>query len=122
MKGCKNSMVGNLLIRNGCILDPEKEFGYVADILIEDGIIKEIGKKLNIPKIKKIDAAGLCVCPGLVDMHVHFREPGFTHKEDIFSGSAAAVKGGFTSVATMPNTFPIVDNVETIKYILKKAT
>ncbi len=111
-----------LLIKNGYVIDPQNNLEGKMDILIENGKIKEIA-----PVIKQenntcniIDAAGYIVSSGLVDVHVHFRDPGFTYKEDIFSGAQAALRGGFTSVVLMANTKPAVDNEETLKYIMEK--
>lgn len=111
-----------LLIRNGYMLDPKTGWDGNYDILIEKDTIVKIGKKLEAPndKCKVLDAEGLLVAPGLVDVHVHFREPGFTHKEDITTGAAAAAKGGFTTVVLMANTKPTVDNTETLEYVIKR--
>lgn len=111
-----------LLIKNGYMLDPKTGWDGNYDILIEKDTIVKIGKKLEAPKdkCKVLDAEGLLVAPGLVDVHVHFREPGFTHKEDITTGGAAAAKGGFTTVVLMANTKPAVDNTETLEYVVKR--
>ena len=111
-----------LLIKNGYMIDPKSGREGNYDILIEKDTIVKIGKSLKIPKgrCKVIDAGGLLVAPGLVDIHVHFREPGFTQKEDITTGADAAAKGGFTTVVLMANTKPTVDNVETLKYVLNR--
>lgn len=93
-----------------------------CDIYIENGLISEIAE--NIPEkngAKVINADGLTAIPSLMDMHVHFRDPGFTYKEDIITGASAAAAGGFTAVACMPNTKPAIDNVDTINYILSKS-
>ncbi len=90
------------------------------DIFVEDGIIKEKAETIDRQADTVIDAAGCYVMPGLIDLHVHFRDPGLTYKEDIETGSKAAAKGGFTTVCCMPNTKPVVDNVETVKYIIEK--
>ena len=90
------------------------------DIFVEDGIIKEKAESIEKQADTVIDAAGCYVMPGLIDLHVHFRDPGLTYKEDIETGSKAAAKGGFTTVCCMPNTKPVVDNVETVKYIIEK--
>lgn len=92
-----------------------------TDILIENNIIAKIGKDINDTADKLIEAKGLTIMPGLVDMHVHLREPGYEYKEDILSGSRAAVKGGFTSIACMPNTNPVCDNESIVNYIVDKA-
>lgn len=109
-----------MIIKNGRVMDPSSEFNEVADILIEDGRIKAIGNIGDIEGHEIIDAKGLIVAPGLVDIHVHFREPGQTHKEDILSGSRAAAAGGFTTVIAMANTKPIIDNEETLKVVLDR--
>ena len=95
------------LIKNGRVIDPENNFDDIADILIEDGKIAQIGKDLMIQDAQVIDATGKVVAPGLIDMHVHFREPGQEAKEDFRSGTEAAAAGGYTRVATMPNTKPV---------------
>ena len=106
-----------MIIKSGRILDPQSKVDEVADILIEEGIITKIHKNINIKKDEVINAEGKIIAPGLIDVHVHFREPGFEYKEDILSGSKAAVRGGFTTVVCMANTSPAVDNIETLKYI-----
>ena len=116
-----------LLITNARIIDPSCEplLDFVGDILVEDGRIKKVGGELSRMKIAEgaeiIDAKGLCAAPGFVDIHVHFRDPGFTHKEDIITGSHAAAAGGVTSVCCMPNTKPVTDSEEVLSYILEKA-
>lgn len=109
-----------LLVKNGYMIDPKSGREGKYDLLAEGDRIVRIGEKLEPPKgsCKVIDAEGLLVAPGLVDVHVHFREPGFTWKEDIISGAAAAAKGGFTTVVMMANTDPAVDNRETLEYVL----
>lgn len=111
-----------LLIKNGYMIDPKSGKDGKYDILTEKDRILKIGKNLESPgsRCKIIDAEGLLVAPGLVDAHVHFREPGFTQKEDITTGAAAAAKGGFTSVVLMANTKPPVDNKETLEYVLNR--
>ncbi len=109
-----------MLIKNGRVMDPSTCFDEVVDLLIEDGKIMGIGHLDDVIKHEVLDAKGCIVAPGLVDVHVHFREPGATYKEDIESGSQAAAKGGFTTVVAMANTKPVVDNEETLKYILEK--
>jgi len=105
-----------MLIKNGRIIDPVSKRDEIADILIEEGIITRIQKNINIED-EVIYAEGKIVAPGLIDVHVHFREPGVEYKEDILSGSKAAARGGFTTVVCMANTAPAVDNIETLKYI-----
>ena len=114
-----------ILIKNGRIVDPVRQFDDIADILIDGKTIVKVGKNLefdeNDSNLRVIDASGLVAAPGLVDAHVHFRDPGFTYKEDIETGAKAAAKGGFTMVVCMANTKPAVDNLETLKYIQDKA-
>jgi len=93
----------------------------VCDIYIENGKITEISDSCNKSADKVIDATNLIAMPSLFDMHVHFRDPGLTHKEDIITGCKSALAGGFTGVACMPNTKPVIDSVETISYIISKA-
>lgn len=111
-----------LLIQNGYMVDPKSGREGKVDILTDGGKIQQIGEGLSKPcqKCEVIDAKGLLAAPGLVDVHVHFREPGFTHKEDISTGAAAAAKGGFTTVVLMANTKPVVDNEETLKFVLER--
>ncbi len=111
-----------ILIQNGHLIDPKSGREGKYDVLIENKTIIKIGENLAIPEgdCQVIDAKGLVVAPGLVDVHVHFRDPGFTHKEDIMTGAAAAAKGGFTTVVLMANTKPTVDNSETLAYVIGK--
>lgn len=109
-----------LLIKNGYVIDPESKFEGKRDILVEDGKICRIAETIDRQGIQVIDANGLIVAPGLVDVHVHFRDPGFEYKEDIETGAKAAAKGGFTTVVLMANTKPAADNAETLQYILEK--
>jgi dihydroorotase len=110
------------LISGGRILDPASGRDEVADLLLEDGLIKKTGQGLEGGRgIQKIDAAGLIVVPGLIDMHCHLREPGFEYKETVASGCAAAVKGGITSVMCMANTDPVNDCASVTAHILDKA-
>ena len=111
-----------LLIKNGNVIDPATNTDEVLDVLVEDGVIKAVAPSISDDADKVIDASGLVVAPGLIDMHVHFRDPGQTHKEDIKTGSKAAAKGGFTTVCCMPNTNPVIDSEETVKYIIDKAS
>ncbi len=108
-----------LLIKGGQVVFADEV--KAADILLENGKIEKIGKNLKADGAEVIDAAGLTVFPGLIDMHVHLREPGFEYKEDIASGSAAAVAGGFTQVCCMPNTDPVCDNAAVVGYIAARA-
>jgi len=122
----------NLLIKNGHIVDPSQGIDGVGDLVIENNRIKEIslerkgknsaeGKTAGLQGFRTIDASGLYVLPGLIDMHTHLREPGFEYKETIKTGTMAAVKGGFTSVCAMPNTNPVNDNSSVTDFIIRKA-
>lgn len=116
--------MNSLLLAGGRVVDPANQRDEIADLLILDGRVAAIGpeaSKQAPADIKKIDATGLVVCPGLIDLHVHFREPGQTAKETIASGSAAAVRGGFTSVVCMPNTSPTIDNSATVSLVHDRA-
>ncbi len=111
----------SILLKNGNVIDPSSRFEGKADLLIKNGVIAEIGESLDATADKVIDCEGLCVIPGICDMHVHLRDPGQTHKEDIITGCEAAAAGGVTALACMPNTVPPVDNAETVRYIKEKA-
>ena len=108
-------------IRGGRLVDPLSKTEKQADLLIENGKIAAVGEPLDESRCEQIiDAQGLVVAPGFVDVHVHFRDPGLTYKEDILTGAAAAAAGGFTTVICMANTKPPVDNEETLRYVLEK--
>lgn len=109
-----------ILIKNGRVLNPDEKQDEITDIFVQDGIIAEKAANLNRDADEVIDAAGCYVMPGLIDLHVHFRDPGLTYKEDIETGSRSAARGGFTTVCCMPNTNPVVDNADTVKYIIEK--
>ncbi len=110
-----------LLIKNAYLIDPKSGSEGVCDILTDFGRVQKIGKDLPVPdSAEVIDAEGLTAAPGLVDVHVHFRDPGFPDKEDILTGAAAAKRGGFTTVIMMANTKPPIDNVETLRYCIRK--
>lgn len=114
-----------LIIKNGTIMDPASGLHTVGDIEIENGQIVKLGGTSTRTAGKQdtvIDAAGKIVAPGLIDTHVHFRDPGFTYKEDIYTGAKAAAAGGFTAVVCMANTKPVADNEKTISYIVEKAS
>jgi dihydroorotase len=114
--------VNSLLLTGGRVIDPASRFDSVAEVLILNGKISAVGKKLSAPAgVERLDAKGKIVCPGLIDLHVHFREPGQTAKETIASGTAAAAHGGFTSVVCMPNTSPAIDNAGTVALIHERA-
>src|SRR6478672_8245448 len=110
------------VIRNGRIIDPVNGRDSVEDLFVVDGkIANQSAAKNQQSKSAEIDASGLIVAPGLIDMHVHLREPGFAHKETIASGARAAAAGGFTTVVCMPNTLPVADNPSTITWIRDRA-
>ncbi|MDY4760575.1 dihydroorotase [Streptococcus thoraltensis] len=110
-----------ILIKNGRLIDPKSDFDGVTDILIDGQKIIKIAKDIQVDGAKVIDASSKIVAPGLVDIHVHFREPGQTHKEDIHTGALAAAAGGFTTVVMMANTNPTISTVETLAEVLESA-
>ena len=112
--------MSTLLIHGGHVIDPKNGLDEVADILVRDGKVAKVGKGIKEKADKDIDAKGLTVTPGLIDMHVHFREPGREDKETLETGSKAALAGGITSVVTMPNLSPVADNQTVIEFILKR--
>ena len=111
-----------MIIKNGLVIDPASGLSEKMDLLIEDGIIKEMASLITKEGEEVLDAAGLVVAPGLIDTHVHFRDPGFTYKETIHTGALASAKGGFTSVICMANTSPTVDSVPVLKDNLSRAS
>src|SRR5262249_52312385 len=115
--------VSAIIIRNGRLIDPSNKRDEIAEFYIADGQI--VGSRSEIrnskSEIEEIDARGLIVAPGLIDIHVHLREPGFAHKETIESGARAAAAGGFTTIVCMPNTSPVPDNAGTIAWIKDRA-
>ena len=114
-------MPSDLLIRHGTLLDPASGDTREADIRIRDGVIAEVAPGLTAENVETVDASGKMISPGWMDMHVHFREPGFEHKETIKTGARAAVAGGFTSVACMPNTNPPIHTRDVVEFILERA-
>ena len=112
-----------ILIKKGRILNPSDQTDKVGDILVEDGVIKEIKEKIECKEIpeKIIDAKGCYVMPGLIDLHVHLRDPGLTYKEDVVKGAKAGAKGGFTTILAMPNTKPVIDCADRVNYVHNKA-
>ena len=111
-----------LLIRNGRVIDPSQGLDQGMDVLLENGMVAALGERLDVPaKTKTLDAAGLVVAPGFIDLHTHLREPGFEHKETIESGCRAAVAGGFTSLCCMPDTNPVNDEPSVTSFIRKRA-
>ncbi len=116
--------MNSLLLAGGRVIDPASRFDAVADLLILDGKIAAVGGEAAAqapPQVERMSVKGLVVCPGLIDMHVHLREPGQTTKETIATGTAAAARGGFTSVVCMPNTVPAADNAGTVALIHERA-
>jgi dihydroorotase len=113
--------MSKLLLRNGRVIDPASNRDEVADVLLSDGIVVDVGRDLDRTGAEVFDATDMVVAPGFIDMHVHLREPGFEHAETIESGARAAAAGGFTSVACMPNTKPVNDSATVTKYILDRA-
>ena len=110
-----------VLIHNGHIIDPANNVDEVGDVLIIDGKIAQVGGTLAQDVNDVIDATDLIVTPGLIDVHVHLREPGYEHKETIATGTSAAAAGGFTSVVCMANTSPVNDSAEKIRHIYEIA-
>jgi len=114
----------NSLLLNGRVIDPANQFDAVADLLILEGKVAALAPnaaKQAPADIERMDVTGFVVCPGLIDLHVHLREPGQTAKETIATGTAAAARGGFTSVVCMPNTSPAIDNAGTVALIRERA-
>ncbi len=109
------------IIRGGRVIDPANGVDRVCDLLIEEGKIAAIGENLPANDAREIDAAGLVIAPGLIDMHCHLRDPGQEYKEDIVSGTRAAARGGFTGICCMPNTRPVCDSAAVTRYIIEKA-
>ena len=116
--------MNKVLIKSGKLINPATNFEEIVDISIEDGLIKEISPSISSDYFEyddTIDAKGMVVSPGLIDIHSHFRDPGFTHKEDLLSGAESAAAGGYTTVILMANTNPKIDSVESLNYVLEKA-
>lgn len=116
--------MNKVLIKSGKLINPATNFEGIVDISIEDGLIKEISPSISSDYFEYddiIDAKGMVVSPGLIDIHSHFRDPGFTHKEDLLSGAESAAAGGYTTVILMANTNPKIDSVESLNYVLEKA-
>ncbi|MEO0142989.1 MAG: amidohydrolase family protein, partial [candidate division WOR-3 bacterium] len=113
--------MNSLLIKNGRVIDPKSKFDRIADVLIEGNRIQKIERSLKIENVKTIDASGMIVCPGFIDLHCHLRDPGRPDEETIESGSRAAVAGGFSTICCMPNTEPPIDNEGIVNYIIKEA-
>ncbi len=114
-------MTDRVVIRHGRVIDPASGLDRTADVLVEDGRIAAVGPDLPADGVGEIDARGLVVTPGFVDLHTHLREPGLEYKEDIATGTLAAARGGFTTVCAMPNTEPAMDNRSIIEHVLREA-
>ena len=110
-----------LLLKNAHVIDPQVGLNETCEVLVRDGRIVEVGHGLTMAKGVERDLGGKIVVPGLVDMHVHLREPGLEQKEDIASGTRAAAHGGFTAVCCMPNTKPVIDNAVGVEYVSARA-
>ncbi|HZK57363.1 MAG TPA: dihydroorotase [Clostridia bacterium] len=110
-----------ILIKNGRVINPNTNLDEIKDILIVDGLVKGIEDEISDKADRIIDARGLWVTPGFIDLHVHFREPGFEYKETIETGSKSAAKGGFTTVCCMPNTKPTMDSKEVVQFVKNRA-
>src|SRR5688572_31564869 len=107
-----------LLLKGGRVIDPSQKIDEVLDVLLADGVVAEIGKDVHVHEHGQVhDVSGLVVCPGLIDLHVHLREPGGEHKETIATGARAAAAGGFTAVCAMPNTDPPIDDPASVGYV-----
>ena len=113
--------MSDLLLKGGRVIDPSQKLDEVADVLIRDGKIAEVGKDLKAENVEVKDVTGMIVCPGLVDIHCHLREPGLERKETIATGTRAAAAGGFTTVLPMPNTAPVADSPASILYVRDRA-
>ena len=110
-----------LLIRNARVVDPSQNLDHLGDILLEEGKVAQVGQRLPAKGHQVVDASGLAALPGLVDMHVHLRDPGLTYKEDVYSGCRAAAAGGVTSLLAMPNTKPALDCPQAVRDLLERA-
>ena len=110
-----------LLIKQGRVLDPAAGRDEICDVLVEDGTVKKVAEKIEAEDARVIDARGCFVMPGLVDLHVHLRDPGLTYKEDIETGARAAARGGYTTILAMPNTKPVIDTPDKVDYVRNKA-
>jgi dihydroorotase len=111
----------SIVIKNGRVIDPATNTDRIADVLIVDGRVAGVAPNLSSPKAEVFDASGMIVAPGFIDIHVHLREPGFEHAENLESGSRAAAAGGFTSICCMPNTKPVNDSATVTSYIVQQA-
>ena len=110
----------SILIKGGRVINPATQMEEEADVLIEEDKVVEMKKNIEEKADRVLDASGCYVMPGFIDMHVHFRDPGFEQKEDIYTGMEAAAHGGYTTVLTMPNTKPVVDNPDVVTRKLRQ--
>ncbi|HLE57853.1 MAG TPA: amidohydrolase family protein, partial [Rhodothermia bacterium] len=117
----KQEVQSDLLLKGGSIVDPESKTVSQSDVLIRNGIIVEIGRGLERGDVRVVDCSDRSISPGWMDMHVHFREPGFEYKETIATGCAAAAYGGFTAVACMPNTDPPIHTRDVVEFIIERS-
>ena len=111
----------SLLIRGGRIIDPQVGLDFIGDLWLQEGVVKELGEHIGAMPTRVVDATGLVVCPGFIDIHCHLREPGDQDKETIATGTAAAARGGFTTVCAMPNTRPPIDSADMVGFIMGRA-
>jgi dihydroorotase len=111
----------SLLIRGGRIIDPQIGLDFIGDLWLQEGVVKELGEHIDAMPTRVVDASGLVVCPGFIDIHCHLREPGDQDKETIATGTAAAARGGFTTVCAMPNTRPPIDSADMVGFIMGRA-
>ena len=113
---------GPILVQGGRIIDPDQGIDRTTDLLIQDGVVKGLGAEIAPPEgATTIDASGLVVCPGFIDLHCHLREPGFEYKETIATGTRAAARGGYTTICAMPNTDPVMDSRAVVDFVLRRA-
>ena len=110
-----------ILIKHGRVLDPDTRKDGIYDVLTEDGVIRKVAPEIEEPADQVLEAEGCWVMPGLIDLHVHLRDPGLTHKETVETGAAAAAHGGITTIVAMPNTKPVVDDEHKVSYVHNKA-
>jgi dihydroorotase len=120
MELCEANMK-TILIKNGRVIDPAAGLDGICDVYLKDGKVARVAKNIRRKADVILDASGYWVMPGLIDMHVHLRDPGQTEKEDVTSGSKAAAKGGFTTIVAMPNTKPVIDSPDRVDYVMNKA-